>query len=47
MDKEQNKEIENLNNEDVVIEEVNELDEEALDVIMRLYDKTFKDLVNR
>ena len=31
--------------EEIVFEEV--LDEEALDVIKRLYDKTFKELVDR
>ncbi len=46
MDKEQNKEVKNQKDEDV-IEMVDELDEEALDVIIRLYDKTIKDLVER
>lgn len=34
-------------NEDENIEIHEELDEEALSVIFRLYDKTFKDLVDR
>lgn len=34
-------------NEVEEIEEHNELDKEALDVIFRLYDKTIKDLVDR
>lgn len=46
MDKEQNKEVKNQNDEDV-IEMVDELDEEALDTIIRLYDKTIRDLVER
>ena len=39
------KEDNNLNEE--VIEFHDELDEEVLSVILRLYDKTFKDLVDR
>ena len=34
-------------NEDEKVEFTKELDEEAFDVIKRLYDKTFKDLVDR
>lgn len=34
-------------NEEEEIIEVTEIDEEALNVILRLYDKTFKDLANR
>lgn len=36
-----------IENEEDIIELHEELDEEALGVIFRLYDKTFKDLVNR
>lgn len=44
MSKDEN--IKNTNNEDTV--EIDEtLDEEALDVVFRLYDKTIKDLVDR
>lgn len=45
------KEEELMNNEalkeDDKIEWATEIDEEALDVILRLYDKTIKDLVDR
>lgn len=36
-----------LNEEEEIIELQEELDEEALSVIFRLYDKTFKDLADR
>lgn len=40
------KESNNLNEEEI-IELQEELDEEAFAVILRLYDKTFKDLADR
>lgn len=41
------KECSDLNEEEEIIELHDGLDEEALSVIFRLYDKTFKDLVDR
>lgn len=39
------KEHTNSNEEEIIVQE--EVDEEALSVIFRLYDKTLKDLVDR
>lgn len=45
MTESENKKDKNEMDEDIQIEK--ELDQEALDVIFRLYDKTFKDLAKR